>query len=448
MYVQGVSDRPYRLRMAGHSFLLAATGVVALPASRAAAGLLVGLCVVTLLARPVVRIVAVNAGIGAAAAVGLYTARSQGNAAVAVAAGLLCGLVALTACSGRVDRRLVEVRAFAFAEIFVYASAAGLLLGLTASNENRRFLISTVGTDRYSFAFAASPSQAAMMAGVGVVLAAMTTIDVPHTRRFGLGAVSLVLVWGANYRFVVAVVLAVLAVAWYRSKSRPLVVSRRRGSRTLAYGSIAVAVLPLWWPSASRLAAEPLASIFAAAPAGFGSRSSTLDDIEEARTLNRRTEIWTATISLLGRSTTSELAFGHGAQGGDYAHQSVLNAVVGASFDRLDTISAHNSWLEQIRRGGLVLGGGCVAAVLWLFVRSRHVLTPGCFAGGAVLIASGGADISVLPSAIVTTAMFLTLCMPLRVPPHPNGRGDLHPVGAIADELDHVGLVRGGVGSP
>lgn len=413
-------DRRYQLARAGHPFLLAIGAIIALPASWAVAAALSVLSGVAFMAQPTIHMSAAKAGLVTAAVVGLYTTRAQGNVGVGVVSALLIGLVAFTACSGLPDRWRVEVRAFAFAEIFVYASAGGLALGMTAANENRRFLVSTVGVDRFSFAFASSPSQGAMVAGVAVVLATMTTLRMPLARRVALGCVSLVLVWGANYRFIVAVVVGVGALSWWRARRRRrrrLPARERLDLRVLARAVILVAVLPLWWPTASRLAAEPLATIFASAPAGFGSRSTTLSDIEETRTLNGRTTIWDETIRLLRRSTDTQLLVGHGYVGGDDVYRLALARAAGPSFDRLDTISAHNTWLEQLRRGGLVVGGTSIAIMLSLFRRARRRISPACFAAGATLVAAGGADIAVMPSAIVTTAMFITLCLPLRNAP-------------------------------
>ena len=331
---QVVPSPVYRIRDAGATFLFVSASVVLLPAGLIAGAIPAVLACLVLAARPSIRF-SKRAGPAIwmiVGVTGIYVARIQ-DVIYAAGAATLAGIFALMVLAKREvggGEHLVDTRTLALAEMFVYTSVVGIVFGFASTDENRRFLASTIGStsERFSFLFATSAGQAAMAAGCGLLLAVTSKLVLRKGRRWGLGLASAYLLIGANYRYVQAICGAAIVAGWLL----------RRNGRTrrahVAAGAILLLCAPIWWSHVAEVLDGPLAAVASRIP-GLGGRAAARPFIDEIRSLNHRADLWSANFALLARSERLEPLTGYGQSGGDEQYRETVAGLLGSTFRNL-----------------------------------------------------------------------------------------------------------------
>lgn len=298
----------------------------------------------------------------------------------------------------RPSRDTVETLFAISLELFTYASATLLVLGIAAANENRVFLASTFWDERASFPLASSGAQGTVLAGAALVFALSASSEtLGPLRRALLTSSSALLLLAGNYRFVTIVVLSVLLIiVWHRCRARKNhYPSFRKQLRIVA----AVGLLfPVFWLAASRLIAGTPGLL--ALASSLGHRSTTRDSIDELMSLNGRTRIWHSVIDD-SRADGLVMLFGrHADRHLDVELSSSFRTLVVEMFEGsyvdVSFISAHNVLMEVFRHGGLA---GLALASIFLFLVNRsasnHSLS--VCAAATVILGSSGTEMAFWP---------------------------------------------------
>lgn len=301
------------------------------------------------------------------------------------------------------DARLTPERKISLAlGLFVAGSLMAMVIGIGV-NDNRIYTSANLlFRERLSFALVPSPSLGAQLSGAALLWALLSGRDaMSKALRALLALGGGFLLLAANYRFELGLVI-LLCVAGLALRHRTEGIQRR----VLVGAAIALLLLPLWWlPIASAVERHLVAR--EAVLAEF-SRARDVNAFEEFATFNSRTMVWRANFDLFSRSSIQELVFGYGTEGGDAAYQRQIGLMFGANYRDTSVISSHSTLLDLMRRGGM-FGFGLVLALVAAFARNAKYMSFRALTVMSLLIAAGGAGLSITPNASLHVLVALSV---------------------------------------